>query len=194
MNNDIVPNFDSDSNAYVRIMLQRIPDAANTLVCTTLGQVDTANSLFFQRQIEKCIAAGYVHIIIDMKEVSYMSSNGIGTLVFLLKHITSIHGTLILARVPSKVLEIFQLLGFDQFFTIIPNLNDAISLVLDSFSKEVEGIVLLEETAPVFPLVVQCASCNRTLRAPPAGTFRCSACNSVFRVTVAGSVLLEKTT
>ena len=68
--------------------------------------------------------------------------------------------------------EVFQLLGFSQFFNIRNNQEEAVAF----FSTESVS------TPSVFTTVVSCPVCNKKLRAIKAGRFRCSGCKSIIAI------------
>ena len=76
--------------------------------------------------------------------------------------------------------EVFQLLGFSQFF----NIKDTTA----------EAIEFFKQGAPVadsiFPKVFGCPVCGKRLKATRAGRFRCSECKSILAINDAGTVSL----
>ena len=83
-------------------------------------------------------------------------------------------------EIQSKVYEVFQLLGFSQFFNIKENTEDAIHF----FNQEVE----VEEK--VFPKIFACPVCSKRLKASKAGRFRCSECKTILAIDNQAQVFL----
>ena len=89
-------------------------------------------------------------------------------------------GDIVLLEIQPKVYEVFQLLGFSQFFNIKDTTEDAIA-----FFKQ--GAPVAEN---IFPKVFACPMCNKHLRATRSGRFRCSECKSILAINDQGVVSL----
>ena len=90
-------------------------------------------------------------------------------------------GDLVLLEIQPKVYEVFQLLGFSQFFNIKENLDEAVSF----FAARGE-----EGKGAIFPRIFKCPICSKKLRASKAGRFRCSECKTILAIDNAGQVFL----
>jgi len=180
-NNDIVPGFDDDKDDSLKIKLQEITEAGKCLMLTLTGYIDTYNSNFFQKRVQKAIEAGFIKLIFNCGSLNYVSSTGIGSFTTFLKGVKPQGGDLVMLEIQPKVYEVFQLLGFSQFFNIRDNLDDAVSYF------HMDTAV---ERPSVFPKIVACPLCNKKLKATKAGRFRCSECKSILAIDEAGQVLL----
>jgi tRNA(Ile2) C34 agmatinyltransferase TiaS len=87
----------------------------------------------------------------------------------------------VLLDIQPKVYEVFQLLGFSQFFNIKENLDEAINF----FRGDTVG-----SSGSVFPKVFACPICSKKLKALKAGRFRCSECKSILAIDNTGQVFL----
>ena len=77
--------------------------------------------------------------------------------------------------------EVFQLLGFSQFFNIKENLEEAVAF----FAQKGEAL-----QAGPFPKIFKCPICSKKLKAVKPGRFRCSECKTILAIDNAGQVLL----
>jgi len=179
-NNEIVQGFDDDKDDSLKIDLHRIDNIKNCLMLILAGYIDTYNSSTFQKRISRCIDSGYNKLIFDCAALSYVSSTGIGAFTMFLKSLKSNTGDIVLLDVQPKVLEVFQLLGFSQFFNIKTSKEDAIAFFKGSETAE----------NSVFPRVFTCPICNKKLKAVKAGRFRCSSCKTLLVVNEKGNVSL----
>jgi anti-sigma B factor antagonist len=68
-------------------------------------------------------------IIIDMAEVEYIDSTGIGTLVNLLKRLIPLHGKLILLSLPKHIENLFNKTKIFQFFHLAKDISELPGLV-----------------------------------------------------------------
>lgn len=179
VNNEIVFGFDDEKDESLKIKLQKLPDMDRCLVLILSGYIDTYNSNYFQKQIQKAIEAGYIRLIFDCSNLNYVSSTGIGSFTTFLKTVKPRGGDLVLLQIQPKVHEVFQLLGFSQFFTIKENLEDAIRFFFNNSAPQ---------EPPLFPLVFICPVCARKLKAVKPGRFRCSECKTILEVNIEGVV------
>jgi len=180
-NNDIVPGFDDDKDDSLKIKIVEIDEAPNCLMLTLTGYIDTYNSSFFNKRMQKAMESGFSNLIFQCGGLNYVSSTGIGSFTTIMKTVKQKDGDVVLLDIQPKVYEVFQLLGFSQFFNIKDNLDDAVSF----FNTEKP-----EENIVVFPKVVSCPICYKKLKAVKAGRFRCSDCKSILSIDEAGKVLL----
>ena len=90
-------------------------------------------------------------------------------------------GDVVLLDIQPKVYEVFQLLGFSQFFNIKGSLTEAISF----FNKDDS---VLESS--VFPKIFACPVCSKKLKAVKSGRFRCSECKTILAIDEQGQVFL----
>jgi len=135
MNNDIVPGFDDEKDDSLKIRLQKIDEVAGCLVLYLTGYIDTYNSNYFQKRVAKTIESGFTRLIFHCAGLNYVSSTGIGSFTAFLKAVKPRGGDLVLLEIQPKVYEVFQLLGFSQFFNIKENLEEAVAF----FAQKGEG-------------------------------------------------------
>jgi len=180
-NNEIIPGFDNDREESLKIVLQKVPDVKNCLIIVLNGYIDTYNANFLQKQIQKVIDAGFTCLIFHCGSLNHISSTGIGSFSAFLKAVKPKGGDLILTSVQPNVQEVFQLLGFSQFFNMKGNLEAAIN----TFKHETP-----EHKAEIFPILLTCPICSRKLKAVKSGRFRCSVCKTILAIDDAGKISL----
>ncbi|MCL2272793.1 MAG: STAS domain-containing protein [Treponema sp.] len=180
-NNEIVPGFDDEKDDSLKIKLHRIDEAPRCLMMSLTGYIDTYNSGFFQKRVQKAIDAGYVRLVFQCTSLNYVSSTGIGSFTTFLKAVKPLEGDIVLLDIQPKVYEVFQLLGFSQFFNIRDSVEDTIAFFNTDQNKE---------NVSIFPKVVSCPICFKKLKAVKPGRFRCSECKSILAIDEAGLVLL----
>lgn len=180
-NNDIVPGFDEEKDESLRIKLQRVDDIEGALVLYLSGYIDTYNSNFFQKRISRAVDAGYNKLIFNCGGLTYVSSTGIGSFTAFLKAVKPRGGDIVLLEIQPRVYEVFQLLGFSQFFNIRDTLDDAIQFFKKNSTRP---------SANVFPTTFKCPVCSIRLRASRSGRFRCSKCRTILAIDQSGQVFL----
>jgi anti-anti-sigma factor len=181
-NNDIVPGFDDEKgDESLKIKLQNIEQVEGCLVLYLSGYIDTYNSNLFQKRIAKAITSGFIRLIFQCNALNYVSSTGIGSFTAFLKAVKPRGGDLILLDIQPKVYEVFQLLGFSQFFNIRDNLEDSINFFRSGSSAA---------SVSLFPKIFACPICAKKLKATKPGRFRCSECKTILAIDNAGQVFL----
>ena len=180
-NNAIIPGFDDERDESLKIRLETIDEVPNCMLIYLSGYIDTYNSSFFQKRVQKIIDSGFIRLIFHCESLNYVSSTGIGSFTSFIKSIKPLGGDVVLLKIAPKVQEVFHLLGFAQFFNIQSDLDEAVAV----FSKEKR-----ETPEVVFPQVFECPICSKKLKAVKEGRFRCSSCKTILTIDVNGHVSL----
>ena len=180
LNNTIVAGFDDESDDSLKINLESVSDADNCIILFLNGYIDTYNSSYFQKAVAKVVAAGNVNLIFNCAGLNYVSSTGIGAFTAFLKMVKPKGGDIVLLEIQPKVYEVFQLLGFSQFF----NIKESRKIAIEYFKQEVQVPV------GIFPKTFSCPMCSKKLRVGKAGRFRCSECKTILAINDQGSVSL----
>ena len=89
------------------------------------GEVDVYTSIDLKKELTRLVESEQKKIIIDLENVNYMDSSGLGVLVALLKELKKVGGELKLISLPVSVKKIFDLTRLTKFFNIYNNLDEA---------------------------------------------------------------------
>ena len=179
-NNELVPGFDDERDDSLKMLLEKIDEVDKCLTINLNGYIDTYNSVYFQKQVNKVVNAGFVNLIFNCSGLNYVSSTGIGSFTAFLKLVKQNGGDIVLLNIQPKVYEVFQLLGFSQFFNIKESHEDSIDFFKRGSPVE----------SSIFPKVFSCPVCSRRLKATKSGRFRCSDCKSILAIDQQGHVFL----
>jgi anti-sigma B factor antagonist len=180
-NNNIIPGFDDEKDDSLKIRLEKIDDIDGCIVLFLNGYIDTYNSSFFQKRVSKVVENGFTRLIFNCGALNYVSSTGIGSFTAFLKTVKPKGGDVVLLEIQPKVYEVFQLLGFSQFFNIKDTLGDAVDFFRTS------GVEIKSE---IFPKIFACPICSKKLKATKAGRLRCSECKTILAIDNNGQVFL----
>jgi stage II sporulation protein AA (anti-sigma F factor antagonist) len=94
----------------------------NSLVVALKGELDHHCSDFVKQSIEgKIKEEGVVNIILDMEDVSFMDSSGIGVILGRYRNITSLGGKMAVVGIKGNAKKIYEMSGLG---TIIGCYND----------------------------------------------------------------------
>ena len=177
INNNIVPGFLDEKDDSLIINLEAMENISGCIIVNLSGYVDTYNTAYFTKQMNKILDAGFKKIVFNCATVNYVSSTGISAFTTLHDQMQGLGGEMILTQLQSKVKEVFQLLGFADYF---------------HFEDQVEKGVAFFSGKPaadaVFPKVVACPLCGHKLKATKSGRFRCPGCKSVIAISEQGAV------
>jgi len=90
------------------------------------GRIDTQGASEMEETLQAATQAGHHRMVLDMTEVRYISSAGLRVLADVLTKNRDHGGDLKLFGLNPKVLRVFQIIGFDNFFSMYNSLEEAI--------------------------------------------------------------------
>ena len=95
-------------------------------VMTVKGRVDsTAPDL--ENALKQLVEGDKTQIVLDLKDVEYMSSAGLRAMVSTLKSVKRINGDLRLCAPSPRVYEVLRLAGLTSIFNIYPGQDEAVN-------------------------------------------------------------------
>jgi len=94
--------------------------AENVAVLVLSGRLTIGESVSsLHDSVEDCIAAGHKDVVLDMHDVSYIDSTGLGGLVTSLTCARNHGGSLRLANVPRRIQDLLDVSSLYMIFQII---------------------------------------------------------------------------
>ncbi len=96
-----------------------------TIVVRPQGRLDAAGAPKLEQELKQLLARGQSRLIVDLTQISYISSNGLRVLLTTLKTARKNGGALKLCGMNARLAEIFEMVGFDQVFEIYPTRAEA---------------------------------------------------------------------
>ena len=91
------------------------------------GHLDAHNVERFEKEIVKLVSNNIVKIIINCKDLNYISSAGMGIIMGYLDEIREKNGDIKLCSLNDRVFEIFDLVGFTDIYDFVENEQSALS-------------------------------------------------------------------
>jgi anti-sigma B factor antagonist len=169
-----------------------------TAVVEIDGPLDSITSPGVEDYINSLLGKDIKHVLLDGEKMKYVSSEGIGLLLFLGKKISELDGIFIFFNLTAEIHTLFRLLGFDAKFLITGSRQDAFSLLEREIERPIggagatlgAGAAFVEAgSAEIKPAsvgedyvfegtVVACANCNNPVRVFKDGTYLCPHCNT----------------
>lgn len=89
------------------------------------GRVDAVTAPQLNREVLAQINGGARRILLDLGEVTFLSSSGLRALLLIRKELMTLGGELRLASLQPQVYEVFTLTGFTQVFAIHSSVDEA---------------------------------------------------------------------
>ena len=93
-------------------------DADGVTIVAVGGEIDVYTAPKLRDRITELVADGEYHLIIDMEQVEFLDSTGLGVLVGGLKKVRAHDGSLQLICTQDRLLKIFRITGLAKVFVI----------------------------------------------------------------------------
>jgi stage II sporulation protein AA (anti-sigma F factor antagonist) len=93
------------------------------------GQITSGNASVIESEMMSHIEKKNYDIILDLAELSYISSAGLRVVLLLAKKVKQHGGNLVLCRLQPKVREVFAVSGFLAILKVVDTRDEAIAAV-----------------------------------------------------------------
>lgn len=92
--------------------------SANVQVIEPTGILDSTKAEAFRQLVEDLLQNGADIILVDLKNITFIDSSGLGTLVVLLKKIRGLNRSFCICSMNDQVKMLFELTSMDRVFEI----------------------------------------------------------------------------
>lgn len=92
------------------------------------GIFDGTQAPAFRQAVETAIDNGVDAILVDLKNVTFMDSSGLGALVVALKAARASGKRLFLCSINAQIKTLFELTSMDQVFVVMPDQDSVLDL------------------------------------------------------------------
>lgn len=156
------------------IQVQDIKSLPNTALVVLNGSIDAKTVITFQTHLSSIKERGIERFILDMENVKYVNSTGLGYLINLSDSVSPERGGISLVRVQPKVKVVFDMLGLNAFFKIFQTREEALkhlsgmSEAVAAGPKEPTAALKGREATPVAMPAVRPVSAATPRPAAPA--------------------------
>ncbi|MBE9137740.1 STAS domain-containing protein [Nodosilinea sp. LEGE 07088] len=93
----------------------------NVQVIQPTGILDSTKAEEFRQAVEELLQDGANVILVDLKDITFIDSSGLGTLVVLLKKIRGLNRSLCICSTNDQVRMLFELTSMDRVFDLYEN-------------------------------------------------------------------------
>ena len=100
---------------------------ADTTVLEVGGEVDVYTAPRLRERLVELVDSGARSVIVDLRQVEFLDSTGLGVLVGALKRLRAVGGTLALACGHERLLKIFRITALDRVFSLYDTVDAALA-------------------------------------------------------------------
>jgi anti-anti-sigma factor len=176
------------------------------------GPLDGKTSPDLEDYINRLLEKEKYFILLNAQKLEYVSSEGIGLVLFIEKKISERNGAFIIFNLPAEIRSFYSLLGFDKIFHIAESRIEAMQImdrhmelrdkpcapdhggtaapfrdtprheVTDSESEARQASPAAGSEGGFPPFIVECSGCGALVRVKHSGDYLCPDCNREFSV------------
>ncbi len=137
------------------IQVQEVKGLAKTALVILNGSIDAKTVITFQTHLNSVKERGINRFILDMENVKYVNSTGLGYLINLSDSVNGEKGGIALVKVQPKVKVVFDMLGLNAFFKIYQTRDEALKhFTSEPIASATEQTVVLKSNAAPAPAPV----------------------------------------
>lgn len=110
------------------MQIEVVNDNGTTIVRPAGDRLDIEVAAHFRSKLLSLIDEGHRQLVVDLKDVSFIDSSGLGALVSALKTLkrSSIAGDVRLARVQAPVVSLLEVIRLNRVFTSYASVEQAV--------------------------------------------------------------------
>ena len=96
-------------------------------VLEVAGEVDVATAPRLRQQLVETASSGRDTLIVDLSDVEFLDSTGLGVLVSGLKRFRTLGGDLVVVGTRPRILKVFEITGLTTVFGMYDTVDDAVA-------------------------------------------------------------------
>ena len=109
----------------MELTLNVYPGTLGSTVIAVGGEIDVYTAPRLREKLISLVESGSHRLIVDMGEVEFLDSTGLGVLVGGLKRVRAHDGWIDLVCTQGRILRIFRITGLNKVFDIYDTVSDA---------------------------------------------------------------------
>lgn len=110
----------------MNLISHTVTDVGRIAVVRINGALNSNTSVNFEEYINRLLKEGKHYIILDASNLEYISSAGIGVMIFIRSKILEHNGLFIICNLSGEVSSLYSMLGFDVIFDIVGSEDKAL--------------------------------------------------------------------
>ncbi|HNW60692.1 MAG TPA: STAS domain-containing protein [bacterium] len=103
-------------------------DSVDLTTLKIIGFLDAHTAPALEEAIQKLIDDQKVNILVDFKDLSYISSAGLGVFMGFIEEVRSRNGDIKMCSMSPKIYRVFDLLGFPTIYQIFDKQDEAAAM------------------------------------------------------------------
>lgn len=119
-------NHFGGSMENISVSVSEHPKNKSITLLSVKGFIDTTTAPEFEKKFLSVLNDNKYKLVVDLKDVNYISSAGWGIFVSEIKRIRTQKGDLVLSGMNPEVSEVFELLEFNTILKAFPNVETAV--------------------------------------------------------------------
>jgi anti-sigma B factor antagonist len=110
----------------ISVSISEYPQNKDVTLLAVKGFIDTTTAPEFEKKFLSVLGDKKYKLVVDLKDVNYISSAGWGIFISEIKRIRNQKGDLLLVGMNPEVSEVFELLEFNTILKSFPNVETAV--------------------------------------------------------------------
>lgn len=90
-----------------------------SLILSLFGELDVYSTPKFKEEVKSAYEENKLNIILDCKNLEYMDSTGLGSLIYLLKIVNKDNKKISIKNLSKQILKLFKITKLDEIFEIM---------------------------------------------------------------------------
>jgi anti-sigma B factor antagonist len=120
-----LPDVQHRNPAYADFGGAALMTETRTAVLQPTGRLNMVAAPAFKNLVEETVASGQSRIVVDLGQVTFIDSSGLGALISALKATRQAGGDLRIADVPEQVMIVLRLTNLDRVLQVHPTVVEA---------------------------------------------------------------------
>lgn len=104
------------------------------------GEVDVFTAPELRARFAELASAGHHHFIVDLENVTFLDSTGLGVLIGALKRVRPYQGSVQVVTTHERILKIFRITGLTRVFPLHASAEEAVASSRAGFTSTAAGI------------------------------------------------------
>ena len=102
----------------MEVKVRNLGDRPEVVIVHVAGEVDSSSAEQFREKLVSLISEPVRHVIVNLEDLTYINSSGLGALVAGYKRVRVLDGTLRIFQVRGSIGEVMRLIRLDKIIEI----------------------------------------------------------------------------
>ena len=116
-----------EPKAIPDLMSVQVDDRGDSDVVTVCGEIDLATGPALRRTLDRRLDAGRTRVVVDLEEVDFIDSTGLGILLETHRRTADRGGSMTVVCRPGLCSRLFEISGLDRVFSFADTVEEAVT-------------------------------------------------------------------